>query len=125
MELPDLVAAYLVAHAVNLLDAFADDSLPSCCPHECGPCGALLWLHENGKLSDAIRPYVIHSEGDWEWWNAENDRFDWKFVEDRWCDSSRCLALFAMAEEDDVSYSEARRRWEIEHRQIGDAHGGA
>lgn len=82
-----LTLAYLVAHAVNSL---GHDT--TCCPHECGPCHALQDLHDAGALTAMLRPYVVHSGGDWDWWTGSADHgwFDWDWVLAHWCDPGTC-----------------------------------
>jgi hypothetical protein len=82
-EGPELMAG-LVAHAVNSLDQ--DEP---CCPHVCAPCAALFTLHDRGALTAAVGPYVTASGADWDWWTDDN-KFDWQWLLDRWCDLDTC-----------------------------------
>lgn len=74
----------LAAHAINTLG----QGVGECCPHHCGPCGALRHLHDAGILNDLLRPYVEDSGGGWDWWDKDHVNMDW--VTSRWCDAETC-----------------------------------
>jgi len=92
----ELIIASMVVHAINSLPDPSPDSSP-CCTHDCAPCEALAVLHSTGRLSDAVRPYVVSSSSDpadpgWDWWrgNVEKGGVVWAWLAARLCDPQTC-----------------------------------
>lgn len=78
---------FLIAGTINQASFKETDPYSgTCCPKECGPCGALLWMRDN--MPDIVDIYIRavwdgRPEDLYEWQNPDGT-VNWRVVETFW-----------------------------------------